>query len=111
MQPSADAPVRIVNVGNLRIKETDRLHALAVELRKFGARVDEHDDALTIEPIDSPPATVEVDTYGDHRMAMDFALAGARWPGVRVRDPGCVAKTYPGFFDDLRAWGVGVAAS
>lgn len=108
---AADAPVRIVNVGNLRIKETDRLHALAVELRKFGARVEEFDDALTVEPIDAPPAAVEVDTYGDHRMAMAFALAGARWPGVRVRDPGCVAKTYPGFFDDLRAWGVGVVAA
>jgi 3-phosphoshikimate 1-carboxyvinyltransferase len=108
---AADAPVRIVNVGNLRIKETDRLHALAVELRKFGARVEEHADALTIEPIEAPPATVEVDTYGDHRMAMAFALAGARWPGVRVRDPGCVAKTYPTFFGDLRAWGVGVEAA
>lgn len=108
---AADAPVRIVNVGNLRIKETDRLHALAVELRKFGARVEEHVDALTVEPIEAPAGPVEVDTYGDHRMAMAFALAGARWPGVRVRDPGCVAKTYPGFFDDLRAWGVGVEAA
>ena len=104
---AADAPVRIVNVGNLRIKETDRLHALAVELRKFGARVEELEDALTVEPIEAPPEAVEVDTYGDHRMAMAFSLAGARWPGVRVRDPGCVAKTYPGFFEDLSSWGVG----
>jgi 3-phosphoshikimate 1-carboxyvinyltransferase len=108
---AADEPVRIVNVGNLRIKETDRLHALAVELRKFGATVDEGADGLTIVPPAAPPASVEVETYGDHRMAMAFALAGARWPGVRVRDPACVAKTYPGFFDDLAAWGVGVEAA
>ena len=52
-----------------------------------------------------------IDTYGDHRMAMAFALVGARWPGVSIREPACVAKTYPGYFDDLRAWGVGVSAA
>ncbi|MDF1524292.1 MAG: 3-phosphoshikimate 1-carboxyvinyltransferase [Trueperaceae bacterium] len=108
---AAGEPVRIVNVGNLRIKETDRLHALAVELRKFGASVDEGVDELTIVPPTAPPPSVEVETYGDHRMAMAFALAGARWPGVRVRGPACVAKTYPAFFDDLAAWGVGVEAA
>jgi 3-phosphoshikimate 1-carboxyvinyltransferase len=82
-----------------------------VELRKFGASVDEGVDALTIVPPTAPPPSVEVETYGDHRMAMAFALAGARWPGVRVRDPACVAKTYPAFFDDLAAWGVGVEAA
>lgn len=108
---AADGPVEIVRVGNLRIKETDRLSALAIELRKFGATVDERADALRIVPPAAPPGEVEVETYGDHRMAMAFALAGARWPGVRVRDPACVAKTYPAFFDDLRAWGVGVEAA
>lgn len=108
---AAEDPVRIVNVGNLRLKETDRLHALAVELRKFGARVDEADDELTVVPPQRVPDAIEVNTYGDHRMAMAFALAGARWPGVRVRDPGCVAKTYPGFFGDLARWGVGVEAA
>ncbi len=105
---AADGPVEIVRIGNLRIKETDRLRALATELRKFGATVDEGIDALRIVPPPAPPGRVEVETYGDHRMAMAFSLAGARWPGVAIRDPACVAKTYPGFFDDLRAWGVGV---
>jgi 3-phosphoshikimate 1-carboxyvinyltransferase len=107
---AADGPVEIQRVANLRIKETDRLRALATELRKFGAAVEERDDALRIVPPAAPPDRVEVDTYGDHRMAMAFALAGARWPGVTIREPACVAKTYPGFFDDLRSWGVGVEA-
>jgi 3-phosphoshikimate 1-carboxyvinyltransferase len=107
----ADAPVEIVRVGNLRIKETDRLRALATELRRLGAEVEERDDALRVTPLTAPPAPVAIDTYGDHRMAMAFALVGARWPGVSIREPGCVAKTYPGYFDDLRAWGVGVSAS
>ncbi len=107
----ADAPVRITNVGNLRIKETDRLHALGTELGKLGAAVDVGADSITVSPLTAPPPPVEIDTYGDHRMAMAFALVGARWPGVVVRDPGCVAKTYPGFFDDLQNWGVGVSAA
>jgi len=108
---AADGPVEIVRVGNLRIKETDRLRALARELRKLGATVEERDDGLRIVPPPAPPGPFEIETYGDHRMAMAFALAGARWPGVAVRDPACVAKTYPAFFDDLRRWGVGVEAA
>lgn len=106
---AADRPVEIVNVSNLRIKETDRLSALATELRRLGAQVDESEDAITVWPLQEPPAAVEIETYGDHRMAMAFALAGARWPGISLRDPGCVVKTYPGFFDDLQAWGVGTS--
>ena len=98
----ADAPVRIENVWNLRIKETDRLAALARELGRLGATVVEEEDALTVHPLEpgevQVPATIE--TYGDHRMAMAFAVAGLRLPGVSLRDPGCVAKTYPGFFED-----------
>jgi 3-phosphoshikimate 1-carboxyvinyltransferase len=107
----ADGPVTVANVPNLRIKETDRLRALATELRRFGATVEERADGLTVVPPSRPPSGVEVETYGDHRMAMAFAVAGARWPGVVVSDPGCVAKTYPGFFDDLVRVGVGVAAA
>lgn len=105
---AADRPVEIVNVSNLRIKETDRLSALATELRRLGAQVEEREDAITVWPLQEAPAATEIETYGDHRMAMAFALAGARWPGISLRDPGCVIKTYPGFFDDLQAWGVGV---
>ncbi|MBA2667248.1 MAG: 3-phosphoshikimate 1-carboxyvinyltransferase [Trueperaceae bacterium] len=107
----ADGPVSIDNVPNLRIKETDRLHALATELRRFGASVEERHDGLTIVPALSAPARVEVETYGDHRMAMAFAIAGVRRHGVSIKEPDCVAKTYPGFFDDLARIGVGVERS
>jgi len=98
----ARGATRIRNVAHIRHKETDRLAALATELRKFGARVEEHADGLVIDP---PPSAelhgARIATYNDHRMAMSFALAGLRVPGVTILDPGCVAKTYPGFWDDL----------
>jgi 3-phosphoshikimate 1-carboxyvinyltransferase len=91
---------RIRNVAHIRHKETDRIAALATELRKLGATVDEQPDGLLIVP----PATLtpaRIATYDDHRMAMSFALAGVKSGGVTILDPGCVAKTYPGFWDDL----------
>jgi 3-phosphoshikimate 1-carboxyvinyltransferase len=97
----ADSPVEIRNVWNLRIKETDRLWALATELRKFGATVVEREDGLLVTPPERPSAAL-VDTYGDHRMAMSFAVAGLRVAGTTISDPDCVAKTYPGFWADLR---------
>jgi 3-phosphoshikimate 1-carboxyvinyltransferase len=97
----AAGPTTIGNVGHVRHKETDRLAALATELCKLGAKVEERDDGLTITPGKLQPATI--DTYRDHRMAMSFALAGLRQPGVRINDPGCTAKTYPGYFHDLAA--------
>jgi len=95
----ADGATSIRNVAHMRHKETDRLAALATELRRFGAEVDERPDGLTITPRPLHGATV--DTYDDHRMAMSLALVGLRVPGVAIRDPGCTAKTYPKFFDDL----------
>jgi 3-phosphoshikimate 1-carboxyvinyltransferase len=93
---------RIRNVAHIRHKESDRVAALATELRKLGARVDEHPDGLVIDP---PAAgqrqAAQIATYDDHRMAMSFALAGLQIEGVEILDPGCVAKTYPGFWDDL----------
>ncbi len=98
----ADGPVRIHNIGNLRIKETDRLTAMATELTRLGARVEEGDDELTVHPLAGAPARpVVMNTYGDHRMAMSLAVAGARVPNVVIDDPGCVAKTYPEFFGDF----------
>lgn len=93
----AEGPTRIRNVSNLRIKETDRIHATATELRKLGARVEEHADGLNIHP-EAPHGTT-IDTYDDHRMAMSFALAGLRLPGVVINDPECVSKTFPDFFE------------
>jgi len=93
----ADHPTTIRNVANLRIKETDRLAALETELRKLGARAEAGPDWLCIQP--GPLRGAEIETYDDHRMAMSFALAGLRVPGVVILDPGCVAKTWPGYFD------------
>jgi 3-phosphoshikimate 1-carboxyvinyltransferase len=95
----AEGPTHIRNVANLRIKETDRLAALETELRKLGARAQAHPDALEIEP--GPARGAEIETYDDHRMAMSFALAGLRIPGVVIRDPSCVSKTWPEYFSVL----------
>ena len=95
----AEGPTTIRNVAHIRHKETDRLAALAAELRRVGAEVDEFADGLTVTP--RPLRGAEVETYDDHRMAMSMALVGLRVPGVVIKDPGCVAKTYPDFFADL----------
>jgi len=100
----ADRPLRIENVWNLRIKETDRLSAMATELVKLGAKVEEGQDYLVVHPLASStfPETVVIDTYGDHRMAMAFAILGLR-RGLTIADPACVAKTFPEFFEVLAA--------
>ncbi len=92
----------IRGLHTLRVKETDRLAALSNELQKLGAEVViEGDDALIITPPPQPkPAAI--DTYDDHRMAMSFALAGTKAPGVVIKNAECVNKTYPQFFDDLK---------
>jgi 3-phosphoshikimate 1-carboxyvinyltransferase len=95
----AEGPTTIRRVGHIRHKETDRICALATELRKLGATVDELDDGLRIKPGTLHGATI--DTYDDHRMAMSLALAGLRIPGVVINDPQCTAKTYPEYFQDL----------
>lgn len=95
----AQGRTTIRNVANLRIKETDRLAALERELAKLGARAQAGADRLTIDP--GPHRPAEIDTYEDHRMAMAFALAGLRIQGIAIRDPGCVAKTWPGYFEAL----------
>ncbi|MFW6092604.1 MAG: 3-phosphoshikimate 1-carboxyvinyltransferase [Pseudomonadota bacterium] len=88
----------IRNIGNWRVKETDRLTAMAAELAKVGAAVEEGDDWLRV----TPPATwrdARIDTYGDHRMAMCFSLAALGGVSVTINDPGCVAKTFPDYFE------------
>jgi 3-phosphoshikimate 1-carboxyvinyltransferase len=95
----ADGPTTIRNVAHIRHKETDRLAALATELRRVGADVEEFADGLRITP--RPLHGAAVETYNDHRMAMSLALVGLKVPGIVIKDPGCVAKTYPNFFSDL----------
>jgi 3-phosphoshikimate 1-carboxyvinyltransferase len=95
----ADGPSTIRNISHLRIKESDRLAGLESELRKLGARAEAGADSLRIEP--GPLRAARIATYDDHRMAMAFALAGLRVPGVLIEDPACVAKTWPGYFEAL----------
>jgi 3-phosphoshikimate 1-carboxyvinyltransferase len=95
----AKGPTTIRNVAHIRHKETDRLAALAMELRRLGAEVEEFADGLTITP--RPLRGAMVQTYNDHRMAMSLALVGLSIPGVVIDNPSCVAKTYPNFFADL----------
>ena len=99
--PFASSPTTITNVGHTRHQETDRLSAVATELARLGVGVEEWEDGLRISPGPLRPAVVE--TYGDHRMAMSFAVAGLAAPGptVTIADPGCVTKTFPGYFRAL----------
>ncbi|MDO4569533.1 MAG: 3-phosphoshikimate 1-carboxyvinyltransferase [Planctomycetia bacterium] len=100
----ADSPTTIRNVANMRVKETDRIHAVVTELQKFGARTEEWEDGFRVYPLDfdAPiPSEIRVETWNDHRMAMSFAVAGLRIPGVTILNPGCTSKTYPRFFEDL----------
>jgi 3-phosphoshikimate 1-carboxyvinyltransferase len=90
----------IKNISNLRIKETDRIKALAAELRKLGAGVEEGADSLTITPKEEYRAA-EIEPYDDHRMAMSFGMAGLRIAGIKIKNEGCVSKSFPGFWEEL----------
>ena len=98
----ADGPSTIRNVASWRVKETDRLAAMASELRKLGAQVEEGADFLRIAPPSTLSGNVLVDTYDDHRIAMSFSLVALGGVPVRIKDPRCVAKTFPGFFDSWK---------
>lgn len=98
----AEGPTTIRGLHTLRVKETDRIAALANELAKLGADIDVSGDDLTVHPSENGRLkAAAIDTYDDHRMAMSFALAGTRSAGVRINDPHCVNKTYPNYFEDL----------
>ena len=96
----ADGPCTLRNIASWRVKETDRIAAMATELRKLGATAEEGADWLRV----TPPAVLRaatIDTYDDHRMAMCFSLAALGGVAVRINDPGCVAKTFPEYFQVL----------
>jgi 3-phosphoshikimate 1-carboxyvinyltransferase len=95
--PFAHDPVTIRNIGHVRHKETDRIAAVATELAKLGAKVEEFPDGLKIYP--SKVRAGAVDTYDDHRMAMAFSMIGLVVPGIVINNPACTAKTFPDFFD------------
>ncbi|MBA4018024.1 MAG: 3-phosphoshikimate 1-carboxyvinyltransferase [Pirellula sp.] len=96
----AEGPTTVRGVAHIRHKETDRIRAVAVELRKLGATVEEFDDGLRITPPKQMHGA-KIATYDDHRMAMSFALVGLKVPGVEILDPRCTHKTYPEFFADF----------
>lgn len=97
----ADGTSVIRNIASWRVKETDRLAAMATELRKLGAQVQEGADFIRIDPPGRLTPGAAIDTYDDHRMAMCFSLVALGGVAVRINDPGCVAKTFPTFFDVL----------
>jgi 3-phosphoshikimate 1-carboxyvinyltransferase len=93
-----DGPCTLRNIGSWRVKETDRIAAMATELRKVGAIVEEGADWLKVTPPTKPSANAVIDTYDDHRMAMCFSLVALAGVPVRINDPKCVAKTFPDYF-------------
>ncbi|HET9579107.1 MAG TPA: bifunctional 3-phosphoshikimate 1-carboxyvinyltransferase/cytidylate kinase, partial [Usitatibacter sp.] len=102
----AKGPCTLRNIGSWRVKETDRIAAMAAELRKLGATVEDGPDWLRVTPpagflgarrYGEPP--IAIDTYDDHRMAMCFSLAAFGPRRIRIHDPGCVAKTFPDYFE------------
>lgn len=93
----AEGKTTVTGIGNLRIKETDRIQALETELTRLSAKVEAGDDFISIEPGELKPAAIE--TYNDHRMAMSFAVAGLGIPGIRIKNPKCVDKSFPDFFE------------
>jgi len=97
--PFANSPTRVTGIGFIRKKETDRVAAVVNELTRMGIDAVEEADGFALQPGDPQPATIE--TYHDHRMAMSFAIAGLVAPGVTIADPGCVAKTFPSYWDVL----------
>jgi 3-phosphoshikimate 1-carboxyvinyltransferase len=97
----AEGTSTLRNIGSWRVKETDRISAMAMELRKLGAKVEDGPDHLRITaPVRIAPGAV-IETYDDHRMAMCFSLAALGGVTVRIKNPGCVAKTFPEYFDVL----------
>ncbi len=101
MAPFSLRPVRLTDLGRLRVQECERVVALRTELTKCGARVVEEGDSLTVYP--SQLHGVEIETYNDHRMAMCFAILGLKVPGIKLKNASCVKKTFPNFFQKLAA--------
>ncbi|HEV2455345.1 MAG TPA: 3-phosphoshikimate 1-carboxyvinyltransferase [Verrucomicrobiae bacterium] len=92
------------DLGRLRVQETERVAALRTELTKCGAKVEEHGDSLVVYPSSSADLHgAEIETYNDHRMAMCFAVLGLKVPGIKIKNPACVRKTFPNFFQKLAA--------
>lgn len=94
-------PIRLTGLHTLRVKETDRIAALANELTKIGCTIETTDDSITIDPSTRHDKPVVIETYNDHRMAMAFGVLGLARPGISIKDPGVVNKSYPTFWRDF----------
>jgi 3-phosphoshikimate 1-carboxyvinyltransferase len=101
LAPLLPAPSRFVDLGRLRLQESERVGALRIELEKCGARVTEDDESLTVYP--SRLHGAEIETYDDHRVAMSFSALALKVSGMRIRNPACVGKTFPNFYAKLAA--------
>jgi len=101
LAPFNVSPVQFTDLGRLRVQECERVVALRTELTRCGAQVVEQGNTLIVSP--SPLHGAEIETYNDHRMAMCFAVLGLKVPGIRLRNPSCVKKTFPNFFQKLAA--------
>ncbi len=103
LAPFAAAATQFTDLGRLRVQECERVKALHAELAKCGARVEEKGDTLVVHP--GALHGAEIETYNDHRVAMCFGMLGLRVPGMRLRRPACVRKTFPNFFAKLAELG------
>jgi 3-phosphoshikimate 1-carboxyvinyltransferase len=101
LAPFSSTAVRFTDLGRLRMQECERVAALRTELTRCGAKVIEEGDTLTVYP--SRLHGAEIETYNDHRIAMCFAILGLKVPGIKLKNPSCVKKTFPGFFQKLAA--------
>jgi 3-phosphoshikimate 1-carboxyvinyltransferase len=97
-----DQPLKLVDAQRMREQECDRLHAMVTELQRVGAKAEEHDEGFTVWPAEPGQLHgADIETYNDHRMAMCFAVLGLKVPGIRIKNPSCVSKTFPNFFEKL----------
>ena len=101
LSPFFETSSKFTDLGRLRVQECERVVALRTELTKCGAKVEEKSDTLTVWP--SQIHGAEIETYNDHRMAMCFAILGLKVPGIKIKNPACVKKTFPNFFQKLAA--------
>jgi 3-phosphoshikimate 1-carboxyvinyltransferase len=95
-------PMQLVEATRMREQETDRIKAMVTELQRVGAKAEEHEDGFTVWP--AKPGQLhgaDIETYNDHRMAMCFSVLGLKVPGIRIKNPQCVSKTFPNFFEKL----------
>ena len=101
LSPFLSSQSTFIDIGRLRVQETERVVALRTELTKCRAKVIEEGDTLTVYP--SQLHGAEIETYNDHRMAMCFAILGLKVAGIKIKNPACVKKTFPNFFQKLAA--------